>query len=234
MRSYRQFCAVAKALDVVGDRWTLLMVRELLIRGPCRYTDLQEGLPGIATNLLADRLRKLESAGLVRREPASPPRSTPVFRLTARGEQLEPALHQLGRWGAALLATPGKRDRFRSHWLALPARLHLRDRQPRSPAVTLEVRAGGRPLVIEAAAGKVGTRVGAAEAPDARLAGPAELVVALIVGRLGLSAARAAGVSYEGDPMVLGRMQPDALRDPEKVRSRRRGRRAGRGSAARG
>ena len=73
MRTYGQYCSVAKALDVVGDRWTLLIVRELLLQGPCRYTDLKSGLPGIATNLLADRLRELERAGLVRREEAPPP-----------------------------------------------------------------------------------------------------------------------------------------------------------------
>ena len=66
MRSYQQYCAVAKALDVVGDRWVLLIVRELMTAGPSRYTDLLKGLPGIATNLLADRLRDMEKAGLVR------------------------------------------------------------------------------------------------------------------------------------------------------------------------
>ena len=73
MRSYRQYCAVARALDLVGDRWTLLVVRELLIRGPSRYTDLRDGLPGIATNLLADRLRELDDAehrASVRRAPS--------------------------------------------------------------------------------------------------------------------------------------------------------------------
>jgi hypothetical protein len=68
MRSYGQFCGLARSLDVVGDRWTLLIVRELLIRGPCRYTDLRAGLPGIPTNLLADRLREMDQAGLLRRE----------------------------------------------------------------------------------------------------------------------------------------------------------------------
>ena len=74
MRTYGQYCSVAKALDVVGDRWTLLIVRELLLQGPCRYTDLKSGLPGIATNLLADRLRELER-GLVRAR--RPPRPSP-------------------------------------------------------------------------------------------------------------------------------------------------------------
>src|SRR5436190_22444590 len=100
MRSYGQYCAVAKALDVVGDRWTLLIVRELMIGGPSRYTDLQNGLPGIATNLLADRLRDLEKAGIVLRETAPPPVATSVFSLTARGQALWPVLAELGRWGA--------------------------------------------------------------------------------------------------------------------------------------
>src|SRR5487761_1479809 len=90
MRSYGQFCALAKALDAIGDRWSLLIVRELMLLGPCRYTDLMRGLPGIATNLLADRLRDLEAAGVVRRAagwagggrhpPPSPPPSSPSRR----------------------------------------------------------------------------------------------------------------------------------------------------------
>src|SRR6266480_4402142 len=116
MRSYGQYCSVAKALDLIGDRWTLLIVRELLLRGACRYTDLRHGLPGIATNLLADRLRDLEENGIVRREDAPPPVASTVFRLTPRGEQLRPALVELGRWGAPLMAEPGDDEAFRSHW----------------------------------------------------------------------------------------------------------------------
>ena len=100
VRSYDQYCALAKALDVVGDRWTLLIVRELLIRGPCRYTDLKDGLPGIATNLLADRLRDLQAAGILARREAPPPIATTVFELTARGRELEPAMAALASWGA--------------------------------------------------------------------------------------------------------------------------------------
>ena len=88
MHSYGQFCGLAKGLDVIGDRWTLLIVRELLIRGPCRYTDLCTGLPGIPTNLLADRLRDMEREGLVRREmtPAPTPQaeSWKTWRLESR------------------------------------------------------------------------------------------------------------------------------------------------------
>src|SRR4051812_44849216 len=120
MRSYAQFCSVAKALDVIGDRWSLLIVRELLVRGPSRYTDLQSGLPGIATNLLADRLGDLETAGIVRRNVTSRPAPAALFELTDRGRALEPVLFALSDWGGPLLARPVKTDAVRAHWLALP------------------------------------------------------------------------------------------------------------------
>ena len=133
MRSYGQYCSVAKALDVVGDRWTLLIVRELLLQGPCRYTDLKNGLPGIATNLLADRLAQLEEAGLVRREEAAPPVATTLFRLTEAGAELEPVLNSLGAWGIRYMAEPADGDEFLSHWFAFPVELFLRDRDPAGP-----------------------------------------------------------------------------------------------------
>src|SRR5437899_5418279 len=141
MRSYRQYCAVAKALDVVGDRWNLLIVRELLIRGACRYTDLLNGLPGIATNLLADRLRELEQAGVVEREEAPPPIATTLFRLTERGRALEPVVYALGQWGTPFMVEPAGDDAFRGHWLTYPAQLFLADQAPDRPPVTIELRA---------------------------------------------------------------------------------------------
>src|SRR5258708_27905323 len=117
MRSYRQYCALAKALDVIGDRWSLLIVRELLIRRACRYTDLRDGLPGIATNLLVDRLRELEQGGVIWREDAPPPVATSLFHLTPRGEELGSALHQLGRWGAPPPAKPPTSLAVPSHLL---------------------------------------------------------------------------------------------------------------------
>src|SRR5215468_2376469 len=123
MRSYGQYCSVAKALDVVGDRWTLLIVRELILQGPCRYTDLKDALPGIATNLLAERLRELEAAGLIWREDAAPPVATTLFHLTEAGTELEPALAALGAWGIRYMAEPADHDEFRSHWFAFPISL---------------------------------------------------------------------------------------------------------------
>ena len=145
MRSYGQYCSVAKALDVVGDRWTLLIIRELLLQGPCRYTDLKNGLPGIATNLLADRLHDLESAGLVRREEAAPPVATTLFHLTEAGAELEPVLDALGGWGIRYMAQPDEGDEFRSHWFAFPVSLFLRDGDPDGPALSIELRTASRP-----------------------------------------------------------------------------------------
>src|SRR5579884_3950205 len=131
MRSYGQYCAVARALDVLGDRWTLLIVRELLLRGACRYTDLRAGLPGIATNLLADRLRELEDAGVILRRELPPPVASTVFELTPRGEALKPVLSELGRWGIPLMsAGPAPDDAFRAHWLAWPVEQFLSDHEP--------------------------------------------------------------------------------------------------------
>ena len=131
MRSYDEYCAIAKSLDVVGDRWTLLIVRELALRGACRYTDLRNGLPGIATNLLAERLRELEHAGVIEREEAPPPIATTLLRLTPRGEQLRPVLEDLVRWGVPLMTEQKPDDAVRSHWLAWALELMLTDREPR-------------------------------------------------------------------------------------------------------
>src|SRR5579859_1461883 len=205
MRTYGQYCGLAKALDVVGDRWTLLIVRELLARGACRYTDLQQGLPGIATNLLADRLRDLEEAGVLQREESPPPLAAALFRLTPRGEALLPALLELGRWGAPLLAGAGKRDRFRSHWLALPIAVELEDQTPEGPPVCIELRSDDEPFLIEARDGAIHTRPGKAERPDLILSGPGPLITAVLFGKLDI--ATATGLKYEGDPLVLQRLQ---------------------------
>jgi DNA-binding HxlR family transcriptional regulator len=209
VRSYGQYCSLAKALDVVGDRWTLLIVRELLLRGASRYTDLRNGLPGIATNLLADRLRELEQANIVRREEAPPPVATTLFRLTERGEELRTVLLELGRWGAPLMAEPNSGEEFRCHWLAVPVELYLTDRTPERPPVQIEARIGGEPIVIETADGRAHTRLGGAVHPDALIAGTPQLVAGVLSGRVDLATAEAGGLQYEGDPEALRRVLPD-------------------------
>jgi DNA-binding HxlR family transcriptional regulator len=209
MRSYREYCALAQALDVVGERWTLLIVRELLARGPCRYTDLQHGLPGIATNLLADRLRELEEADVIRREAAPPPIATTLFHLTKRGEELRPAIEALARWGGPLVARPIGDEAFRSHWLKLPIELHLRDRKPDLAPITIELRTGDEPMLVETVDGGVRARPGRAEHPDAALTGTASVILGVLTGKLDLAEARRRGLQYEGDPEVLDRVVAD-------------------------
>src|SRR5215469_630741 len=184
MRSYGQYCSIAKALDVIGDRWTILIIRELLIRGACRYTDLKNGLPGIATNLLSDRIRELEAAGLIRREDAPPPVAATVFRLTEAGEQLYPVVDAIGRWGVRYMAEPAESDEFRGHWLTFPVSYFLRDRDPGGPPVSIEVRAASSPAVVEVSGGSVRTRLGAAAAPDLILRGEPQLILGLFSGEL--------------------------------------------------
>jgi DNA-binding HxlR family transcriptional regulator len=206
MRSYDEYCAVAKSLDVVGDRWTLLIVRELALRGPSRYTDLRDGLPGIATNLLAERLRDLERAGVVAREEAPPPVATNLFRLTPRGEQLRPVLDGLTRWGVPLMAEQQPDDAVRGHWLASALELMLTDRRPDSSPVTVELQTGGQKIVLETRDGAIHTRLGAAEDPDLTLEGPPPPIMGLLIGLIGLPEAEAKGLSYAGDPTVLDRL----------------------------
>jgi len=205
MRSYAEYCAVAKSLDVVGDRWTLLIVRELSLRGACRYTDLRHGLPGIATNLLADRLRELEAAGVIAREDAPPPIATTLFRLTDRGEQLRPVIESLTRWGLPLMTEQKPDDAVRSHWLASALEFMLSDAQPDAAPVSVLLDTGDQPIAVEAGGGAIRARLGAADRADLTLRGAPRPIMGLLLGRLELDAAVAAGVSYEGDPAVLDR-----------------------------
>ncbi|MFJ6630434.1 winged helix-turn-helix transcriptional regulator [Streptomyces sp. NPDC091376] len=118
-RSYDQYCAVARALDSVGDRWTLLIVRELLA-GPRRYTDLHADLPGVSTDVLASRLKDMERDELAVRRRLPAPVSAYVYELTERGRALHPVVAALAEWGAPELAAPRPTDAVRAHWFALP------------------------------------------------------------------------------------------------------------------
>ena len=199
MKSYEQACGLAKALDVVGDRWSMLIVRELLIREACRYSDLRRGLPGVATNLLADRLRELEKAGLVARRPAAPPFATDLFHLTERGLALEPALLSLGQWGAARLQDAKPSDVFQAHWLVLPLRLHLGMAPSTASPFAIVLDCDGEQIAIEIDGEGRRVRMGTPAAPAARVCGPGQAVLALMTGRIEFDAASAAGIEIEGD-----------------------------------
>jgi DNA-binding HxlR family transcriptional regulator len=209
MRSYGQYCAIAKALDLVGDRWTLLIVRELLLSGPMRYTDLRNALPGIATNLLADRLRELGEAGIVRGDDAAPPVATTLYTLTQRGAALQPVLQELGRWGVPIMAEgPAGGDVFRSHWLTFPVGEFLADHAPGDPPAEIELRTGEEPVTIQARDGAVQLVRGPAQDPGLVLSARPYVIVGVLAGALDIDGARALGLDVEGDESLLLRLLP--------------------------
>jgi DNA-binding HxlR family transcriptional regulator len=210
MRSYDEYCAVAKSLDVVGDRWTLLIVRELMLRGACRYTDLRNGLPGIASNLLADRLRELERGGVVAREEAPPPIATTLFHLTPRGEELRPVIDGLFRWGMPLMAEQKPDDAVQSHWLAGAMDETLSDQRPDEGPIEIELQTGDQPITVKTSEGTVRARLAPAQNPALTLTGEARPVMGLLLGRLDLEAAQAAGVRYRGELGALDRIRGTA------------------------
>ncbi|MGQ4485813.1 winged helix-turn-helix transcriptional regulator [Streptomyces sp. SAS_281] len=176
-RSYDQFCAGARALDAVGDRWTLLIVRELLA-GPRRYTDLHADLPGVSTDVLASRLKDMEQGGLVTRRKLPPPAAATVYALTARGHGLLPVLAALAEWGAPALAERRPTDAVRAHWFALPLLGALKG----AAAGVLDVRLDEGEFHIrtgEVAAGEPVYGDGPAIDADARIVLDAELCLAL-------------------------------------------------------
>src|SRR5207248_2326534 len=125
-RSYGQYCGLARALDVAGDRWNLLIVRQLLI-APARYRELVEGLPGVATNLLADRLRDLETAGVIERRLAEKGNAV-LYALTPWGAELRDPIDSLIRWSTPLMVRGPGGDHFRAEWLVVPLRALLAGR----------------------------------------------------------------------------------------------------------
>ena len=158
-RSYDQFCGLAKALDLLGERWTLLVVRELLL-GPQRYSDLLEGLPGIGTNLLATRLKSLEANGLVARRRLPPPAASTVYELTERGRALEPAVYELIRWGLDLLAEPGEKDVFRAGWLVTALRAAFRPEMARGVRRSYRLVVDGQPFTARVDDGTIDAHAG--------------------------------------------------------------------------
>ncbi len=197
MRSYDQYCGLALALDRIGERWTLLIVRELLT-GPKRFSDLSRGLPGIATNLLSDRLKSMEAEGLITRDTLPPPAASVVYVLTGLGLELENAVHELVRWGGNFMRRRSRGQVFQPTWIALALRAIRRDRVGTVPT----------PLVaaIELPEGSVTLRfdehdtriVSGGPPPDVHLRGRAELVLGVASGSLDWETAQSRGLRVTG------------------------------------
>lgn len=190
-RSYNQYCGLARALDVVGERWTLLVVRNLLL-GPQRYTDLMRGLPGITTNLLAKRLKEMEALGLIEQAAAGGDGVT-AYRLTDEGRSLEPAIHALGRWGWRRMERPSSRDRRSIDWLLVA--LRRRYRGGRTLAAQLEADGAPYHIVLRGERAEIGR--GVVPAADIRIRGAATDIARLFLEGLP-AGAEPAGLEVEG------------------------------------
>lgn len=198
-RSYGQYCGLARALDVVGDRWNLLIVRQLLV-APARYRELLDGLPGVATNLLTDRLRDLETAGVVERQLAEEGNAV-VYALTPWGAELREPVDGLIRWSTPLMTSGPGDDRFHAEWLlvALPALLGRRASRRRS---LVGIAVDG--TLFQASTTRSGTTI---DLPDGRdldavVRADAAIVLGLAAGALSLDAARAL-ITIEGDESAV-------------------------------
>jgi DNA-binding HxlR family transcriptional regulator len=204
-RAYGDRCGVARALDLVGERWALLVVRELLL-GPKRFTDLRAGLPGVSADVLAGRLRDLEASGVVARRTLPPPAASRVYELTAWGRELRPAVLALGRWGARS-AVPGAGAALGPDALALALESLFDAAGVDGARLTLELRLGDAPIAVRVADGRLD--VARAEAPDADLVvggHPAALAQVLWHGRPAGDAVAAGELALHGDADVLARL----------------------------
>jgi DNA-binding HxlR family transcriptional regulator len=188
-KSYDHYCAMARALDVIGERWTLLVVRELL-DGPKRYKELMDGLPGIATDMLAARLESLEEENVVARRNLAA--GFPVYELTGRGRDLEPLLRELVKWGLPLLNKKSG-EKFRAHWLSTPLRMMFRPEHAAGPKLTVQFETGRQEMHIVVENGAMQTFAAAAENPDVVIAGDIATLTLAARDRKAADEARAKG-----------------------------------------
>lgn len=206
-RTYGQYCATARTLDLVGERWTLLLIRELLT-GPKRFSDLQANLRGLGTGLLSSRLRHLEREGLARKVTLPPPARTPAYALTEAGEELAPPLLELARWG--LTWAMGERletETFHPGWAMLGLRACFDAEAAAGLHATYEFRVEDEVFHARIDDGSIEVLHGPAQRPDAIVTIGGEDLVQVIGRHLALADAVESGaVSALGDPDALRRL----------------------------
>jgi Predicted transcriptional regulators len=205
-RSYAQLCGIATALDVIGDRWAALILRDLLL-GPLRFGELAEGLPGIGTNTLAARLKHLEGSGVVRRQLLPLPDRGTVYELTPYGRELEPILMGLGRWGTKSMGRLAPDVAARSRWL-VAAMLAFHDEKRRvARPTTWELRLTDGAFTVRAKGTDLTVTAGAPDDADLVITTGDEQLHRLLTHRLAPSEAVATGaVTVEGDVSELPRL----------------------------
>jgi DNA-binding HxlR family transcriptional regulator/putative sterol carrier protein len=204
-RTYPEYCAIARSLDLLGQRWTLLIVRDLML-GPQRYTDLQAGLPGIGTDILTARLRTLEAEGLVRRRELPPPAPATVYELTEAGRGLAPLIRALGEVGLTLLDTPAPGEPINAGPVVMSLNLTFRADAVPGLTETYGLEIDGRAFTVAVERGTVTTERGAPASPVATLTTDARTLVSLLRGETPPGDALATGaLGVEGDPAALER-----------------------------
>jgi len=197
-RSYNQFCGVARALDLIGERWALLVVRELAL-GPKRFTDLRQGLPGIATNVLSVRLRQLERDGVVTRRLLPPPAPAQIYQLTELGRELVPIMLALGRWGAGTMGARSPDQSIRGEWLALALKAFFDPGAAGDLRATIALELDGAPFTLRVEQGLLDVVPGKDEASDLVISSDTELLLQFLAGV-------PVSVPAEGDRELLERL----------------------------
>jgi DNA-binding HxlR family transcriptional regulator/putative sterol carrier protein len=203
-RTYGQYCGFARAVEVVGERWALLIIRDLLV-GAKRFTDLQRGLPGIPSNILTARLKELEEAGIVQRRLLPRPEKGIAYELTPYGMELESTVYELGRWGAKSLAEPRAGETVTPDSLVMALRTTFRPEAARKSRLKYELRFGDIVLHARIQNGRLEAAQGPIENPDLIIeTGPA--LKSLMAGEVTPAQALASGgARVTGDPKLLDR-----------------------------
>jgi DNA-binding HxlR family transcriptional regulator len=201
-RTYDQFCGIARALDLVGERWALLVVRDLIL-GPKRFTDLRRGLEGIGTNVLAARLKELEQGGIIRRRTLPPPAASTVYELTDYGRALEGPLLALGRWGATSMGERQDGQSLRSEWLAVALKAFFRPEAAAELRAAVELRfEDGGAFLARIEDGSLLVEPDTRDGADLVLTTEVETLIGFLAG----ADVPAAALAPEGDVALLERL----------------------------
>jgi len=197
-RSYGDQCGVARSLDVIGERWALLIVRELLL-GPKRFNDLLAGLPGASPNVISQRLRELTSSDVIRHRDLGPPARVSVYELTDWGRELEPVIVHLGQWGTRAPLPEGAGWSLDSLLIALQGTA-----DPAAVSGRYELRVGTDLFTVDGTSGSVRMRRGTADRPDAILSTDADTLHAVALGIRSIACAAESGdLRLDGDPQAV-------------------------------
>jgi DNA-binding HxlR family transcriptional regulator len=204
-RTYGDGCAIARALDLVGERWALLLVRELLL-GPKRYTDLRRGLPNASPNVISERLRELERAGIVRRRTLPPPAGSRIYELTDWGLELEETVMSLGRWAARSPTPLADAPVASADSIVLALRARFEPRTANGLRATYELRLGDDRFRIGVADGEITVARGDADQPAATIESDPDTLDSVLWGTRSLADAQHSGsITIEGDEALVER-----------------------------